>query len=197
VHERRYQGTVERLRSPERLAWLEVPRVVAAARYDLNEPSVLDVGTGSGVFAEAFAASGLCTEGVDANEEMIAAAREIVPSVVFSRGTAEALPYHDGSFDLVFMGLLLHEADDRRAALAEAARVARRRVAVLEFPYRAQEVGPPLEHRITEGELRALAAEAGLDLVRTNPLEVLVLFTLEPRAGAEAGQARSRPTSRG
>jgi len=34
------------------------------------------------------------------------------------------MPFPDGAFDLVFMGLLLHEADDNLAALREAQRVA-------------------------------------------------------------------------
>lgn len=180
MHERRYQNGVEPLRSPDRLARLEVARVVGLATEGGTIASVLDVGTGSGVFAEAFARAGLRTEGVDASLEMVAAARSLVAGVVFSSGTAEALPYPDLSFDLVFMGLLLHEADDQARALREAARVASRRVAVLEWPYLAQEFGPPFEHRLSEASVRALAGAAGLGRVRVLALEVLVLFLLEP-----------------
>ena len=58
--------------------------------------------------------------GLDANPEMLPVARQFVPAADFQEGVAEALPFGDGSFDLVFMGLLLHETDDISAALAEA-----------------------------------------------------------------------------
>ncbi|HTZ51502.1 MAG TPA: hypothetical protein VMF68_07580, partial [Spirochaetia bacterium] len=55
-HGHRFHGGVERLRAPERLALMEVPRVVALSLDGGGFASVLDVGTGAGVFAEAFAA---------------------------------------------------------------------------------------------------------------------------------------------
>ena len=69
--------------------------------------SVLDVGVGSGLFAEAFAQHGLEVAGVDVNPEMIVAAKRFVPKGDFRESTAEALPYPDASFDLVFFGLAL------------------------------------------------------------------------------------------
>ena len=45
-------------------------------------------------------------------EEMIAAAQRFVPEGDFREASAEALPYPDNSFDLVFLGLLLHESDE-------------------------------------------------------------------------------------
>ena len=51
MHEHRFHGDVSRLRSPERLAWLEVDRVVELSLQGGNIRRVLDVGTGSGVLA--------------------------------------------------------------------------------------------------------------------------------------------------
>ena len=75
-------------------------------------PLALDIGTGTGVFAEAFAARGLQVAGVDASADMIALARGFVPQGRFEVAPAEALPFADQTFDLVFLGLVLHEADD-------------------------------------------------------------------------------------
>jgi hypothetical protein len=47
MHKRRYSGTVERLRMPERLALLEVDRVVNLAMKGSVSTTVLDVRTGS------------------------------------------------------------------------------------------------------------------------------------------------------
>jgi SAM-dependent methyltransferase len=49
------------------------------------------------------------------------------------RGTAEALPFEDGSFDAAMAIITVHHWADPAAGLAEMARVARRRVVVLSF----------------------------------------------------------------
>jgi len=162
-HERRFHGDPARLRTEERLARLEVPRVVALSLEGLTRPRVLDVGTGSGVFAEAFAAAGLEVVGVDPNETLLGLARRHAPAARFEAGTAETLPFPDRSFDLVFLGHVLHETDEPLEALEEARRVARARVTVLEWPHegRQPEHGPPLEHRLRVETVLNLAARAG------------------------------------
>jgi ubiquinone/menaquinone biosynthesis C-methylase UbiE len=166
-HERRYGSGPERLRAPARVQLLEVPRVVSLCSEGIAVASVLDVGTGTGLFAEAFAGAGCAVTGVDPNEDMLAIARRHTAGV-FLAATAESLPFEDASFDLVMMGHVLHETDDPAAALREARRVARYRVAVLEWPYLDEEQGPPLTHRLQESQIRAFAREAGfadIDLV--------------------------------
>ncbi len=162
-HERRFHGDPARLRLDERLARLEVPRVVELCLEGLTRPRVLDVGAGSGVFAEAFAAAGLEVVGVDPNETLLALARQHAPAARFETGTAETLPFPDRSFDLVFLGHVLHETDEPLRALEEARRAARARVAVLEWPHegRQPEHGPPLEHRLRVETVLDLAARAG------------------------------------
>jgi ubiquinone/menaquinone biosynthesis C-methylase UbiE len=163
THERRFRGEPDRLRSDDRIARLEVPRVVALCLDGLTRPRVLDVGTGTGVFAEAFAAKGLEVVGLDPNRELLDIARRHAPAARFEPGTAEALPFPDGSFDLVFLGHVLHETDEPLEALEEARRVARTRVAVIEWPHedREPESGPPLAHRLRVETVLNLAARAG------------------------------------
>lgn len=138
MHEKRFHGEIDRLRSPERVERLEVERVVDQCLEGAHIESVLDVGTGSGLFAEAFARRGLQVLGVDVKPEMLEAARRYVPAGDFRQGTAEALPADDRGYDLVFLGLVLHEADDPLMALQEALRSAHQRVCILEWPYRAE-----------------------------------------------------------
>lgn len=179
MHDRRYQLGVDRLRSPERLALLEVDRVIESSLAGTEARTLLDVGTGSGVFAEAFAVRGLIVAGVDVSPEMVAAARTHVPHGKFRLASAESLPFEAGSFDVVFLGLVLHEADDASRALAEARRVARQRVAVLEWPYRNDEHGPPLAHRLSPEVIEAAARQVGFQEVRVEPLSHMVLFRLQ------------------
>lgn len=177
MHERRFNREIERLRDPERIARLEVEKVVDLALEGLEGiHSVLDVGAGSGVFSEQFAARGMQVTGVDVNPDMLPAARNYVPGGTFLEGLAEDLPFQGVTFDLVFMGLLLHETDDVSAALSEAFRTANRRLAVLEWPNEDQKVGPPREHRLPAERVTGLAEQAGFQDHRTIRLEYLVLY---------------------
>jgi ubiquinone/menaquinone biosynthesis C-methylase UbiE len=177
-HERRYQAEIERLRSPERLARLEVDRVVDACLEGIKARSVLDVGTGSGVFAEAFAGRGLDVAGVDVNPAMIEVARRFVPAGHFQVAPAEALPFPDNSVDMVFLGLVFHEVDDAAQTLAEVKRVGRTRLTILEWAYREEDFGPPLAHRLEPAAIAALAQAAGFQPLETWPLAHLVLYRL-------------------
>jgi ubiquinone/menaquinone biosynthesis C-methylase UbiE len=181
-HERRFHGGADRLRSAERLELMEVPRVVALCRDGLTVQAMLDVGTGTGLFAEAFAAYGVAATGIDVNAQLLAAARELVPAGKFLEAPAESLPFPDRSFDLVFFGLVLHETDDALAALKEALRVTRDRVAILEWPYREGPQGPPLEHRLKEGSIAELALKAGFQKLETVHLRHLDLYSLDAQA---------------
>ncbi|MGE5335384.1 MAG: class I SAM-dependent methyltransferase [Nitrososphaerota archaeon] len=161
-HGHRFPGSAEALRSPQRMALLEVSRVVDLCLEGVSVDAVLDVGTGSGVFAEEFVRRGLKLTGIDVNPDMIAAARQYVPSAQFQEAPADAQPFDAGAFDLVFLGHVLHEVPDPVRALSEARRVAQSRVVVLEWPYRAEEFGPPLEHRLPDEAVVRFAGEAGL-----------------------------------
>jgi ubiquinone/menaquinone biosynthesis C-methylase UbiE len=177
-HQRRFHGEADRLRSPERIALLEVDRAVTLAIEGLAEPRVLDVGTGTGVFAEAFAARGLIVAGIDANRILLEAARRLVAGVEFREGVAEAIPYGDRTFDLAFLGHVLHDADDPVVALKEARRVCTRRVALLEWPYIQEEHGPPLEHRLKPEAILAMGERAALGRVEHLRLAHMDLYRI-------------------
>lgn len=177
-HDRRFQGGPDRLRAAERVALLEVDRVAALSLEGLSAASVLDVGTGTGLFAEAFVAQGLAVAGIDVNAELLAVAQQHVPAGQFKEAPMEQLPYPDQAFDLTFMGLVLHEADDALLALQEARRVTRQRVVILEWPYREEPKGPPLAHRLQAETIEALAVQAGYRAVELIHLQNMALYRL-------------------
>jgi ubiquinone/menaquinone biosynthesis C-methylase UbiE len=179
-HERRYAGGADRLRAPQRVALLETARVVSLSVEGLPIESVLDVGTGTGLFAEAFADGSRRVDGIDPEAGLLEVARRLVPAAGFREGTAESVPFPERSFDLVFFGHVLHETDDPVRALTEARRVARRRVVVLEFPYRNDEMGPPLAHRLSPSRVLELAAAAGFSKTERIELDHMDLYRLEP-----------------
>jgi ubiquinone/menaquinone biosynthesis C-methylase UbiE len=170
---------IEKLRDPKRLAFLEAHRVIPLSLEGISPETVLDIGTGSGIFAEAFVRKGLQVTGLDIQEGMLEAARRFVPQAVFRHASAEELPFPDRSFDLVFMGLVLHESENPPRSFGEAARVCRLRLAVLEWPYQTGNWGPPLHHRIPEERIRELADQAGFSRVSIHPLTYLVLYLMD------------------
>lgn len=179
MHERRFQGDINHLRNPERLERLQLNRVIDIVTEGAIFRRILDVGTGSGVFAEAFYQQGYETVGIDSNPDFIPLAKKMAPYVQFVEGLAESLPFPDEYFDLVFMGLVFHETDNRLKALQEAYRVARLRVAILEWPYLIQEFGPPIAHRVTREEIKCLAIKTGFSQTEIFELEHFLLFRLK------------------
>jgi len=176
---RTYSGEVERMRDPKRLAALEVERVVELSVAGIDAKNMLDVGTGSAVFAEAFAARGLNVNGIDVNPEMLDAARQFVPQGDFRHASADDIPYSSDSLDVVFMGHVLHEMDDAVKALSEARRVAKTRVMVLEWPYVEEQRGPRLSHRLQEKQVITFAQEAGFTKTATIELNHMTLYRLD------------------
>ena len=177
MNERVYNQKAYRLRSPERLELLE-PDTVAGIIADGSIKSLLDIGTGSGIFAEKFAEKGVHVVGLDINPEMIDAAKEYLPDTLFEIGEAENLPFPDGSFDYAFLGLVFHEVNDYKKAMAETFRVVKKGAAIMEWNYAVESVGPPLEHRLKPEFITGLAKETGFIKTEIKNLKNLVLYRL-------------------
>jgi len=180
MHERRFNRAIEKLRDPARVARMETKLVVSLVLGEADEfQSVLDVGTGSGLFAQAFAKKRMRVAGVDANAEMLPVAAGYVPSGIFKQGIAEELPFADGEYDIVFMGLVLHETDDRLKAFQEAFRVAKKRLAILEWPCIKQEFGPPFNERIPAEQIAELGQKVGFIPPVEHRLRYLTLYVFD------------------
>ncbi len=175
-NERVFNQGADRLRTPERIKRLEIKKVVDLCLERSDIKSVLDIGTGSGLFSEEFSKRGLRVNGVDTNPEMVTAAKRFVPQGMFKTAPAEEIPFNDSEFDLTFMGLVFHEVDDYLKALKEAGRTAAKEVAMLEWYYKTEDFGPPLEHRLKKDFIKNLAEEVSLKNFEAIELEYLVLY---------------------
>jgi ubiquinone/menaquinone biosynthesis C-methylase UbiE len=178
MHEKRFSGDIDRLRNPERIARLDLEWVITLCLEGSGIKRVLDIGTGTGLFAEEFAKRGLSVTGADVNPEMLPAAHSFVAGGDFCQAGAEDLPFEKTSFDLVFMGLLLHESDEQVQVLRESRRVARGRVGILEWAFREEEFGPPLAHRLSPEILAKMVNIAGYSNYEVIPLTKLVFYRL-------------------
>ncbi len=92
-----------------------------------NAAKILDVATGTGKQAFAFAKKGYAVTGVDITESMLSVARRKnkFPNVKFEIADATKLEFDSGSFDVVSISFALHDMplSIRERVLAEMARV--------------------------------------------------------------------------
>lgn len=125
-----------------------IRRLVAAARLTGDE-RVLDIATGPGYIAEAFAGAAREVVGVDLTDAMLAIAKERthqrgISNVSFRPADAQNLPFENVVFDVVVCRLALHHLQKPLQVLREMARVCLEGGTVLvediyasEFPERA------------------------------------------------------------
>lgn len=121
--------------------WYETPsgnwtgRVELGLVLDALEPvrgdSILDIGCGTGWFTRQLGAlTGACVTGVDIDANWLQYARHRDPASRYCQANALSLPFEDESFSHVLSITALCFTPDWKAALAEAVRVAGKRIAV-------------------------------------------------------------------
>ena len=117
-------------------AYAEIrPALVALSGVQPGD-RVLDVATGGGYQAAAFAAAGCRVTGMDVvvDRARLASEQHTGPALAFGTSDASRLPFADGTFDVVSISLALHDMplDVQMNALREMARVSRGRVVIVE-----------------------------------------------------------------
>lgn len=180
----------DQLDDPERFADCSLEELLA-----LVDPSpgdvVLDLGSGTGFYADALAPYVGRLLAVDVQREMSARHRASGPSenVWPVAASAHDLPVPDGTLDAVVCTFTYHEVGP--PALAEASRVLTPggRVAVVDWTATGSgERGPPTAERYTRREAAAAARDAGFELLRAE--ERRETFVLAGRAtGAVGGRS--------
>lgn len=178
MNERIYNQGPDKLRSKERKARLEVDKVINYCLQDTGIESILDIGTGSALFAEKFSKSGILVAGIDINDEMINTAKKYLPNSEFKIASAENIPYKNEAFDAAFFGLVFHELTDYKKAMLEAYRVSRLYTFILEWQYKHEDFGPPKEHRLEPEYIKDLALTSGYKSYTTILLNNLILYKL-------------------
>lgn len=111
--------------NPTRMGYFE--RVLREQNIDLPNTMLLDVGSGGGILAEAFAELGMHVTGIDPSGPSVETARRHAHqqglTIDYSVGSGECLPFADASFDYVSCCDVLEHVQDVDAVLAEIGRV--------------------------------------------------------------------------
>jgi ubiquinone/menaquinone biosynthesis C-methylase UbiE len=111
--------------------------LLMAAFGPIRGRTILDVGTGTGRAALAFARAGAVVTGIDASEQMLAVARRTAEerklNATFQVGDAHAIPFGDKQFDCAVSLRVIMHTPDWQKCVTELCRVAKWRV-VVDFP---------------------------------------------------------------
>jgi SAM-dependent methyltransferase len=112
----------------DRLRYELEPEIIAFADFPSAEAErVLEIGVGMGADLLRWARAGALVTGVDLTERAVAISRQRLSEAALSADVrtadAEALPFADGSFDLVYSWGVLHHTPRPVQALQEAQRV--------------------------------------------------------------------------
>jgi demethylmenaquinone methyltransferase/2-methoxy-6-polyprenyl-1,4-benzoquinol methylase len=169
---------------------------------------VLDVATGTGSQARAFAGRAAEVIGIDISEAMlrIAIRKGPLSNLTFRKADATALPFSDASFDVSCISFALHEMplSVRRRALAEMVRVTRPAGTIIIVDYgRAPGARGAIFHAIVKlferdhyvdfvgSDLPALLKQTGIDVREDQrALWGAVRIVAGTRRGADRGPGR-------
>lgn len=177
-------------------AYAENPSVADSTRLNRLmravhlQPSacVLDVATGPGYVAMAFAEAGCEVVGLDLTEAPLALAEQMrqtrgLTNLRFQIGDAEHLPFDEQSFDIVVSRFALHHCEVPQRVLTEMARVCRIQgtvviedLVVSEYPARAAYQNR-FEQLRDPSHTRALSISEFLALYTTCHLEIEQIYT--------------------
>jgi len=105
-------------------------KIVEELKMDTMGKKALEVGCGGGILTEEIARMGFDTTGIDPSEQSLHVAsnhaRVSGLSIKYDKGTGEALPYPDSSFDVVFCCDVLEHVRDLPKVISEISRVLKR-----------------------------------------------------------------------
>lgn len=143
---------------------------------------ILDVATGTGKQAFAFAQKGLDVIGIDLSEDMLRIAQKTntYPNVEFRTADATALPFEDHSFDVTCISLALHDMpiSIRKKVLHEMVRVTTTNgiIAIIDYALPKNRIRKQFLYHFIElyesryypdfitSDLRALLRESGIHI---------------------------------
>ncbi len=98
-------------------------RLASTHVSEQNQGTVLDLGCGPAIFADALSARAQRYVGVDIATPMLAQAQRACPSLKFVLADMEALPFHASMATLIYSNLAVQWANSLQALCAEAWRV--------------------------------------------------------------------------
>ncbi len=159
---------MHKFESPARLAELKPDATLRS--IGLKEGDVFcDIGSGPGVFTvEAAKITRNTIYAIDTSDDMlrIVAAKikeQGLDNIVLIKPVGFSYPIADADCDIVLMSTVIHEIDDKVSLLKEIHRVLKPqgKLVIIECHKKKTPMGPPVDHRISEKQLKKFAEQHG------------------------------------
>lgn len=158
---------IEKFECKDRLADMKFNESMDMLELD-RDSNVLDIGSGTGIFAFTAAKSANKVVSIEMSDLMIGIQEEKIKDgnienveMVKCNFDGEKMPFEDGLFDAVILSTLVHEIEDKEKMFSEIERITKpgARILIVEFKKVKTEYGPPLEERLDENEIREIVGK--------------------------------------
>ncbi len=176
---------VEVLESPERLQFLN-PDVILDKVGLRKEMVLADLGCGTGYFTIPASRRVKKVFALDVQQGMLNILRDKIEEQQISNIEAilseEArIPLPDSSVDVLLMGNVFHELEDRNAILNEVKRILsiKGKLVIVDWLKIEMDFGPPVEERLTADEVVSICEDNGFEVLEQSdagPYNYLLIF---------------------
>ncbi|MCX9012862.1 MAG: class I SAM-dependent methyltransferase [Candidatus Methanoperedens sp.] len=177
--------SAEVLDSPDRKRFLDPDSVLD--KIGLRKETIfVDLGCGTGYFSIPASFRVKKVYALDVQQEML----DILHGKIKKQGITNietvlseesSIPLPDGCADVLFMANVFHELEDRGSILEEGKRILSSggRLVIIDWKKIEMDFGPPIEERLTAGEVIAICTDAGFKLREQSdagPYNYLLIF---------------------
>lgn len=165
---------------PEWMAVLDIHRITerSLAGVERSKSNILDLSPGYDHFCQAFTETGVSVVRVDVQPTPHGHGNQSPSNRPLVQAQDALIQHPAQTFDVTFMGFLLHQISDPLALLRETKRVTRDRVIILEWPFIEEALGPTYARRIDPEKVHAWAAAIGCQQVEVMKLSHMQLYIL-------------------
>lgn len=190
MHKSDFESLVARFENPERDRW-QKPDLVVAMLGDLTGKTVMDLGSGTGYFTFRMFEAGARVIAADVDERFLSLIKEkqaSLPRMAVGGVETRLVPYDSpsilpGELDIFFTVNTYHHIEDRVAYLKQVHQGLKSggKAVIVDFFKADLPVGPPMDIKLSEEQVKAELLQAGFTDVRIDTQSLFYQYIITAR----------------
>jgi SAM-dependent methyltransferase len=190
MHKSDFESLVARFENPERDRW-QKPDLVVAMLGDLTGKTVMDLGSGTGYFTFRMFEAGARVIAADVDERFLSLVKEkqaTMPRMAVGGVETRLVPYDSpsilpGELDIFFTVNTYHHIEDRVAYLKQVHQGLKSggKAVIVDFFKADLPVGPPMDIKLSEEQVKAELLQAGFTDVRIDTQSLFYQYIITAR----------------